>query len=284
MDNGDVLHVILRDFTGDGITITLNNGSTDTIEDASIIESEDAIYNLIDKDGNLYTVVTIGNQQWTVQNLRTETYADGTVIPEIQNAVAWAADETGAHCYYDNDSATYKATYGTLYNWYAMVSSHGLVYFERGGIPATGWRVPTYTDLNILLEYILSSQGELNWLTAGGHLKETGDTHWTSDDGFTYDTFGFTALGGGFRASTGVFTNFNDEARIGSITGYKEALGSVWGYCGRMYAADPRFQLMLSQRAVGYSIRCVRDIVADILRDIDGNEYTTVIIGSQEWR
>ena len=32
---------------------------------------------------------------------------------------------TGAYCYYNNDSATYAATYGKLYNWYAVNDARG---------------------------------------------------------------------------------------------------------------------------------------------------------------
>lgn len=38
---------------------------------------------LLDKDGNEYTTVLIGDQEWIVENYRTTTYADGTAIPNI---------------------------------------------------------------------------------------------------------------------------------------------------------------------------------------------------------
>ncbi len=42
-----------------------------------------------DYDGNIYDVVTIGTQEWTVQNLKVTHYNDGTPIPKISNYDDW---------------------------------------------------------------------------------------------------------------------------------------------------------------------------------------------------
>src|SRR5450759_197011 len=78
--------------------------------------------------------VTICSQIWMVPNLDVSTYRDGTPIPEVQDATAWAALTTGAWCYYKNNSANAPA-YGKLYNWYAVNDPRGLA--------PTGWHVPS---------------------------------------------------------------------------------------------------------------------------------------------
>jgi uncharacterized protein (TIGR02145 family) len=46
---------------------------------------------------------------------------------------------------------------------------------------------------------------------AGGALKETGFTHWTSPNAGATDTYGFRALGSGYRDGFGSFNNINDQ-------------------------------------------------------------------------
>jgi uncharacterized protein (TIGR02145 family) len=54
------------------------------------------IGDLLDKDGNIYTTVDIGTQQWTIENLKTTKYADGTAIPTLSDISDWSlpAQET----------------------------------------------------------------------------------------------------------------------------------------------------------------------------------------------
>jgi uncharacterized protein (TIGR02145 family) len=45
-------------------------------------------YPLLDKNGNEYTTVIIGSQEWIVENYRTTKYSDGSYIPNITNVLA----------------------------------------------------------------------------------------------------------------------------------------------------------------------------------------------------
>ena len=115
----------------------------------------------VEMDGYTYSVVEIGDQCWFAENLRTTTYADGTGISEVTDGVAWGELIVGARCDYNNDASN-VATYGRLYNWYAVVNARGLC--------PSGWHVPTDGEWTQLEDYI-TSQGFDG--TEGTALKST---------------------------------------------------------------------------------------------------------------
>ena len=57
--------------------------------DNSNIQTIKTLDGVVDADGNAYTYVTIGNQQWLVENLKTTKYADGTPILNITDNTQW---------------------------------------------------------------------------------------------------------------------------------------------------------------------------------------------------
>ena len=88
-----------------------------------------------DYDGNVYDTVVIGTQVWLKQNLRTTHFDDGTFIPLVTDSAEWTRIESGARCYYYNDSTAYDTVYGALYN--------GYVINDISNICPAGWHVST---------------------------------------------------------------------------------------------------------------------------------------------
>jgi uncharacterized protein (TIGR02145 family) len=81
MDEGDILHILIKDATGDGTAIALMGlinevGVTEDVNNTTPVKMKDL-------DGNEYDTVVIGNQEWTVDNLSTTKYADGSAIPNV---------------------------------------------------------------------------------------------------------------------------------------------------------------------------------------------------------
>jgi len=68
-----------------------------------------------DIDGNVYHTVTIGTQEWMVENLKTTRYNDSLEIPLEVDDVAWENLNTPGYCWYNNDTAN-KNLYGAMYN------------------------------------------------------------------------------------------------------------------------------------------------------------------------
>jgi uncharacterized protein (TIGR02145 family) len=135
---------------------------------------------ITDADGNLYHTITIGSQVWTVENLKTTKYRDGTSIPNVTDNTDWYNLTTGAYCNYNNDE-TNVATYGRLYNWAAVTDAHNLA--------PPGWHVPSYT------EWYTTLMNSLGGCSVGGKkLKD--NVLWNGDN-----SSGFKALPAGRRYS-----------------------------------------------------------------------------------
>ena len=228
---------------------------------------------LVDKSGNIYTTVTIGTQKWIIENFRSLIYSDNAAITNITVDATWAADTTGAYCWYDNDIAN-KAAYGALYNHYALQNASGLSYLERGGVEETEWRLPTETDFNTLVAYLGGT------LVAGGKLKEIGLEHWLTPNTGATNESGFTGVGTGYRDVSGSI----GVTYIHPIWSSTEEFGVQ-----AVYLLLDRASASLSLNSTGgayssgMSVRLVQDIPLAGLADKDGNIYTTVVIGTQEW-
>ena len=155
-------------------------------------DAPDAQKTVTDIDGNKYKIVTIGTQTWMAENLRTTKLNDGSDIPFVTSNNNWVALTIPGYCWYDNDAAKYKNTYGALYNWYTK---------STGRLCPDGWRIPSEKDWETLRK-----------ATEGGRIKESGTTHWKSPNQGATNKYGFTALPGGYRSgSKGTFHGIGSD-------------------------------------------------------------------------
>lgn len=197
---------------------------------------------MTDQDGNTYKTITIGTQTWMAENLRTTKYRNGEPIPEVTPNTNWAYMASGAYCNYNNTTDIEDiATYGRLYNWYTVSDSRNIA-------PA-GWRVPTNTDWNTLVAYLGAAQ-------AGGKLKETGTTHWTSPNTGATNESGFTALPGGCRwYPDGAFYEIGIGGLWWTSTPYSQLEGTYLGISNDFSSTG----LQNRAKQLGLSVRCVKE-------------------------
>jgi uncharacterized protein (TIGR02145 family) len=204
-----------------------------------------------DYDGNVYQTVLIGDQCWMMENLKVTHYRNGDPIPHVTDGATWSELSTGAYCNYDNDPAN-VATYGRLYNWYAVDDSRN--------IAPEGWHVPSDDEWKQLEMYLGMSQAEaddVGWrgTDEGGKLKEAGTTHWYPPNEGATNESGFTALPGGYRSLKGNFFDMGYGAYFWSST--EDSSFYAWRrYLYYNYSQVSRYNY---GKQFGFSVRCVRD-------------------------
>ena len=186
------------------------------------------------------STATIGTQVWMKKNLDIATYRNGDAIPKVTDPAIWANLTTGAYCYYNNDSATYAAVYGKLYNWYALTDPRGL--------DMQGWHVPSDWEFSTLM----TKNGGNDAL--GGKLKAT--WLWIAPNTGATNSLNFTALPGGFRDDQGYFWAMGYKAVFGSYSKYffTEATASL-----ACYNDSEAALFNYGPKTSGYSVRLLKD-------------------------
>ncbi len=146
-----------------------------------------------------------------------------------------------AYCNYNNTTSSDTiATYGRLYNWYAV---------NTGKLAPKGWHVPTDAEWSTLTDYL---EGES---IAVGKLKEIGTTHWISPNTGATNETGFTALPGGYLNFDGAFGYIGSNGLWWSATEYDFSYAWFWGM-DRNYSYVYRYA---GFKEYGLSVRCVKD-------------------------
>ncbi len=189
----------------------------------------------------------ICGQYWTSINLDVSTYRNGDPIPQVNDATAWFGLSTGAWCWYNNDSAANHATFGKLYNWYAVNDPRGLA--------PIGWHIPSDNEWNKIINCL---GGET---IAGGRMKFPGSNLWSQP----------TILGSN-NASTNIsgFSAVESHARgdFGTWWG-GSSYGANWWSSSEVDPAKASYYNMVyynfgvsklsGRKYYGFSVRCVRD-------------------------
>lgn len=204
---------------------------------------------MTDQDGNEYQTVKIGDQWWMAENLKVTHYRNGDSIPNVTDNTKWKNLTMGAYCAYNNDTNN-VATYGLLYNWYAVN--------DKRNLAPPGWHIPTDKEWKHLERYLGMAKSKADssgWrgTDEGSKLKAT--TGWSNNDNNT-NAYGFTALPSGSRSYYG-----------GSFSGLRQngywwsATESGWNWAWYRYLDNNSSGILRDYfyKQSGYSVRCVKD-------------------------
>ncbi len=217
-----------------------DNGTCDYAPD--FCNGLDAMY----FDGYAYDLVTIGEQCWFSENLRSSHYANGEALLGGLNDTAWTAAAEGAQALYGDEVAN-GVSWGRVYNWWAVSDARGLC--------PVGFHVPNDEE----------------WMQLEGHLgmpaADLDAEGFRGDDQGTQlkasainvpawngtNSSGFSGLPGGGRFD-GLFLDAGNGGYWWTASAHPEGAWSRELYAG--FSSVGRYVAASHQ---GYSVRCIMD-------------------------
>jgi uncharacterized protein (TIGR02145 family)/uncharacterized repeat protein (TIGR02543 family) len=233
-------------------------GSGDSIKTSRKIIADTTFYakwTVTDADGNVYKTVLIGNQTWTVEDLRATTYKSGNSIPKVTDSATWDNLSTAGYCYYNNTTnADSIKKFGALYNWYAADSENFI----------SGWHLPDTSDWSTLQNYLIAYGYNYDSTTTGNKIGKSmaAQTDWSTstitgaigNDLTKNNSSGFTGLPGGCRNGNGSFSTSNLGDWWSATEGDASRTYSHYLYYGFVY-----LNRSYDYKSCGYSVRLLRD-------------------------
>ncbi|MEI6554593.1 MAG: fibrobacter succinogenes major paralogous domain-containing protein [Paludibacter sp.] len=207
-----------------------------------------------DIDGNVYHTVTIGDQTWMVENLKTTHYRNGDAISCVLTDSLWEGQEVGAYCYYNNDKNNIPK-YGMLYNFNAVQDTRN--------IAPIGYHVATREDWDELNHYLnlsgLSGTDTMVYVSkliaSKANWKESSVSYAVGNQSNDNNKTGFNAMPAGYRHNSGYYKRSEIVGEWWCFSTSKEML-----VLSKTIRYDsPQFGSSLGFRMRGVSVRCVKD-------------------------
>jgi len=200
------------------------------------------------RDSKTYTTIQIGTQCWMAQNLNVGTRIAGT---------ANMANNTTIEKYCCSNSDAQCDVYGGLYQWDEMMNYSTTPGVQ--GICPDGWHLPTDAEWCTLTTYLDATVNcsTIGWsgTNAGGKMKETGTTHWSSPNTGATNSSAFTGLPGGYRDLDGTFNALGIGGYWWSSTEYSATIAWIrhlLNYNANLYRYN-------YTKGFGFSVRCLKD-------------------------
>ena len=151
----------------------------------------------LEYQGYDYETVQIGDQCWFAENLRSESYRNGDIIPVVPGSTDWLNQTQGAKCWHNNDSLSWGFP-GFLYNGYAVNDPRSLC--------PQSWHVANDADwAGVEMSHGLS-QGEA--FVNGQRGSQIQLSQKMRDESWGFNELGLGIMPGGYREwDTGSFSS-----------------------------------------------------------------------------
>lgn len=213
---------------------------------------------VIDVDGNLYHTVTIGNQTWMVENLKTTRYKNGDVIEttsSIYQDITYTTNPKYQWPVYGNE--TNVTQYGRLYTWHTVADSRN--------IAPEGWRIASAEDWTILQNYLIANGHNYDNTTVDNKIAKSlcSTTLWNTNSNVgtpsnnlsLNNSSGFSAVPSGYRGYDGSYYLLGNACYYWTTTNYSLGNAEI------RYMGINNANLMItnSNKNYGYSVRCIKN-------------------------
>ncbi len=207
-----------------------------------------------DIDGNVYNTITIGNQIWMLENLKTTTFNDGTPIIEYLFGMDWGSigNQVPQYQWADTSDSNNVVEEELPFDFYGAMYNHWAI--ESGKLAPEGWRIPTKEDFEKLEKYLsengfenqvaLALKSSTGWLPSSGN--GTNAVNFNGLPNGYVNAFGGPTLGQGI--CTWATTNVNTSVPLGSRTRVLVQLFDT----ENIFYSDNAIQ-------IGAGIRCIKE-------------------------
>jgi len=201
-----------------------------------------------DIEGNFYSTVIIGDQEWMAENLKTDFFCNGDSIP---------ANGDSAQVLVYNDNPQNAEIYGKLYNFKGATNTSGLC--------PCGWEVPTELDYARLIDYLGGFEEAMKKMKSSGNLTD-GNGLWVKRNLQNLyegnNLSGFNALPGGYAITSDFLTyKYADQDTLAAFWALPITTNRAISYQIYFPEVDKiEHSGELVKDQVYYSIRCIKRI------------------------
>ncbi len=240
------------------------SNSTETVYGETLLCTTDAspvyifnpylTYGIVhDKEGNEYKTITIGQQTWMAQNLRTSIFENGDSIYSTNNNEEWLKSDYPLQTPYS--SFNHKDSlnkYGRHYNWEAIT--------DKRKIAPKGWHVATETDWVKLEKFLIENRYNINENDNQIAKSMASSSCWKiSTQSGSIGLLMHKNNKCGFTAIPATIFNNKNEVLFSSSYWWSYSQTNVEYNCRILYYNNSSLLKTYISKHSGLSVRCVKD-------------------------